>query len=270
MSQLFSNSQRYLTAQELAQKAGQIIIHARTNNDFTQEYKSHQELVTSTDKQVDEFLIHSLQQAFPEDQFLTEESYTPEHLETLNLSNPTWVIDPIDGTVNFAHGHPQVAISIAFVESDEVKFGIVHCPFLNETFYGIKGEGAYLNEQKISINDCLQLSQALIATGLPYDKSQIDSLLPNISSVIQHARDIRRNGSAAIDLCWVACGRLHAYYETVQPWDMAAGRLIAKEAGAYCGHFGTQKPTKLIPDLSSNQLLICSPGIQTALSNLLQ
>lgn len=270
MDTLISPSKRFSMAQKLALEAGQIICDARNKNNFTKEYKNHQELVTSTDKQIDDFLIAGLQREFPGDHFLTEESYHPNQPLSLNFSNPTWVIDPIDGTVNFANGHPQVAVSIAFVENNEVLFGIVHCPFLGETFHAIKHQGAYLNQERIHISDCQEVSQALVATGLPYDKSHIEQLLPNIMSVIQNARDIRRNGSAAIDLCWVACGRLQAYYETVQPWDMAAGRLIAQEAGAFCGHFGNPKVSNIIPDLFSNQLLICTPGIKTPLLELLK
>lgn len=265
-----ANSERFKLAYKLAQTAGELIIAGRKNNSFEQSYKNHNELVTSIDQQVDDFLISELKSHFTEDQFLTEESYIPGQDE-FDYTSPTWVIDPIDGTVNFALGHPQVAVSIAYVEKNEVQFGIVHCPFLNETFYAIKDEGAFLNQVPIKVSECDDLSNALVATGLPYDKSTIQNLLPNINTIITHARDIRRNGSAAIDLCWVACGRLQAYFETVQPWDMAAGTLIAKEAGAYTGHYGDQiQDSDLIPDLMSKQLLICVPTIHPQLQELLK
>jgi myo-inositol-1(or 4)-monophosphatase len=270
MTQPKNSPDRFKIAYQLALEAGEIIQQARLRNDFKQEYKQHQELVTSTDQLVDNFLIQKLNRHFPQDQFLTEESYTSDMQSTFDFNKPTWVIDPIDGTVNFALGHPQVAVSIAFVNQGQVQFGIVHCPFLNETFHAALKKGAYLNQQLINTAECDSLSDALIATGLPYDKSNISDLLPNLNNIITHARDIRRNGSAAIDLCWVACGRLQAYYETVQPWDMAAGRLIAEEAGAFCGHFGTSlKPKHLIPDLHSEQLLVCSPPLISQLKALL-
>lgn len=257
-------------ALNLATEAGQIISEARSSNSFKSNFKDHNELVTSTDQQVDNFLISELKKHFPDDQFLTEESYQDDQLAQLNFSKGTWVIDPIDGTVNFALGHPQVAVSIAYVESNQVQFGIVHCPFLNETFHAQRQKGAFLNNQAIQASTCNELNQAIIATGLPYDKSQVDKLLPNINKAISHGRDIRRNGSAAIDLCWVACGRLQAYFETVQPWDMAAGALIAKEAGAFRGHYGkvNQEP-HLIPDLFSRNILVCSKGISTKMKSLL-
>jgi len=257
-------------ALKLATEAGQIISEARSNNSFKSNFKKHNELVTSTDQQVDNFLIKELKTHFPGDQFLTEESYQQDQLSHLDFNQGTWVIDPIDGTVNFALGHPQVAVSIAYIESNQVQLGIVHCPFLNETFHAQKDRGAFLNNKTIHSSVCSELNQAIIATGLPYDKTQIDKLLPNINKAISHGRDIRRNGSAAIDLCWVACGRLQAYFETVQPWDMAAGTLIAKEAGAFTGHYGNaDQDPHLIPNLCSRNILVCSEGIATKMKSML-
>lgn len=262
---------RFETAYKLTSTAGELIISGRKKNNFEKSYKEHNELVTSIDQQIDDFLISELKTHFPRDNFLTEESYHLEQKSSFNFSHPTWIIDPIDGTVNFAFGHPQVAISIAFVENNQAQFGIVHCPFLGETFHAIKGQGAYLNTHPIKTAECSNLSKALVATGLPYDKSKVNDLIPNINAIITHARDIRRNGSAAIDLCWVACGRLQAYFETVQPWDMAAGRLIANEAGAHTGHYGKfSKDIHLINDLQSMNLLVCSPQIKNQLLQILK
>lgn len=246
-------------ALDLAMRAGEIVEQERCKNQLEFHYKDHQELVTSADIKVDEFINKAIHKAYPDHRILSEE-VSPELLDGETLETPIWIIDPIDGTVNFAHGHPQVAVSIAFAERGHVQTGVVHCPFLNETFHAIRGESASANHKSIAVSKVASLANALIGTGFPYDKSMTDLLTQRLNRVLKSCRDIRRNGSAAIDICWVACGRLDGFYETLSPWDFAAARLIAEQAGAKAGHF-TPKPTSAHPEIYGKDILIANPDI---------
>ena len=251
----------------LAREAGQIIARARQENNFSRSMKAGAELVTSADLAADQLICERINEHFPDHAILSEESSPDFDYESFEA--PLWVIDPIDGTVNFAHGHHMVAVSIAFVDRGEAQVGVVHAPFLDETFLGIRNQGAWCNEQALRASDCQDLSAALIATGFPYRRDQSGQLKTRIGRVIDHCRDVRRLGSAALDICWVACGRLDGYYENVSPWDMAAARLIALEAGANCGHLHPL-PADRRPDLHAQDLLITAPGIHAALGALLR
>lgn len=249
-------------AMDLALRAGELITRERREAQFERRYKSGDELVTSADLKVDELIRKQISRSFPEHAILSEES-SPD-LTMTALKGPLWVIDPIDGTVNFAYGHSQVAVSIAYVEDGVAQLGIVHAPFQHETFHALRGGPAQLNHRPIQPSDCDQLERALIATGFPYRKDPTGVLKRRVNTVLDHCRDIRRLGSAALDICWVACGRLDGYYETVSPWDMAAARLIAQEAGARCGHLG-EVPEGVSDDLYSTDLIITAPDIHDGL-----
>lgn len=150
--------------------------------------------------------------------------------------SPTWIIDPIDGTTNFVHRFPFSCISIALAINKKVVVGIVFNPVLNEMFTAIRGQGAKLNNQPIQVSKNNILKYALIATGFPYerDDATLDHLLSNIKIVLQNCRAIRRAGSAALDMCYVARGVFDIYYEAgVHSWDIAAGSLIVEESGGY-------------------------------------
>ncbi|BFM49552.1 inositol monophosphatase family protein [Marinomonas sp. THO17] len=224
-------------AKKIAIQAGSMILEARQTASFERDYKLHHELVTSTDVAVDAYLCAQIQTRYPQHTILSEETFPDVSFDSLAEEQVVWVIDPIDGTVNFAHGHKHVAVSIGLFIGSQRILGVVHAPFLQETYYAVKNGGAFCNEQPIQVSHALQLRNALVATGFPYQKDALPELIERLSRVLAVCQDVRRNGSAALDLCWVAAGRLDAYYESVKPWDMAAGALIAEEAGARVGHF---------------------------------
>lgn len=229
-------------AKSIALQAGEMMLNARSQSAFTRDYKADHELVTSTDLAIDVYICQQIKDAFPEHTILSEESSPKLALSEL-ANGPVWVIDPIDGTVNFAHGHRHVAVSIGLYIGGERILGVVNAPFLDECYWAVKGEGAFLNGDRLFVSKESSLRNALVATGFPYDKSTLPEIIRRVSVVLHECQDIRRNGSAALDLCWVAAGRLEAYFESVKPWDMAAGALIAEEAGARIGRYDELKST---------------------------
>ncbi|WP_097459058.1 inositol monophosphatase family protein [Mangrovitalea sediminis] len=255
-------------ARDIARKAGEIITQERAGDALEHRYKAQQELVTSADLKADALITGAIREQYPSHRILSEESH-PDLAEAEDLDSPLWIIDPIDGTVNYAYGHNQVAVSIAWGYRGKIQVGIVHCPFQGETFEAVRGQGATLNNRPIRHSGCDRLSQALVATGFPYGKDRLAPLIRRLDAVLHHCRDIRRNGSAALDICWVAAGRLDAYYETVSPWDCAAAALVAQEAGARSGHF-LPVPEGRNPELWSQNLLITAPALYEPLQTLLQ
>ncbi|EON93408.1 inositol-1(or 4)-monophosphatase [Marinobacter lipolyticus SM19] len=246
-------------AQALALEAGELIRRERDNNTLRTDYKQQTELVTHADLMADEFITGAIRKRFPEHRILSEESM-PDLSQAEELETPLWIVDPIDGTVNYAYGHPQVAVSIAYAEKGRVQAGVVHAPFPGETFRATKGEGATLNGKPIKHSGATVPRDSLFATGFPYTKDNLEPLVKRLDAMIHNCRDLRRIGSAALDICWVACGRLDIYYENVSPWDFAAARLIALEAGATAGHFG-DVPAGYPADLYGRDILISAPAI---------
>lgn len=262
-----NDTERLAIILEIAREAGERIRHARRHQDFGRRYKGGQELVTDIDVAVDRHIAERLEAAFPGEARLSEE-LAPDKGD-LAASGPLWVVDPIDGTVNFAHGLHHVAVSMAFLVDGETRLGVVHAPFLEETFTAIRGEGAWCNDAPIHASRRRELGRSLVATGFPYRRDSRPPLLRRLAAVLDHCQDVRRNGSAALDLCDVACGRLDAYYESVSPWDFAAGWLIAAEAGARVGHL-YPCPEGIPPALFGHNLLVSSPGIHAELGELLR
>jgi myo-inositol-1(or 4)-monophosphatase len=254
-------------ARNLALEAGQLIAGQRAQGCVEHNYKGQQELVTSADIAADKLIIDAIQKQYPSHRILSEETYTNRDV-LKDLDSPIWIIDPIDGTVNYAHDHHMVAVSIAFACGGEIKAGVVHNPFLNETFSAVLGEGAFLNQQRIQVSHLDTLRKALIATGFPYDKTTVPEIMQRTRKVLMACQDIRRLGSAALDICWVACGRLDGYFESLSPWDFAAARLIALEAGARCGHF-QPVPDDIPVCIYDQNLLISTPGIYHELHRIL-
>lgn len=250
----------------IAEEAGQMIIQAREQKGFSQRLKKDNELVTDVDVAVDELIRQRLEEHFPGEARLSEE-LAPEsdlQVEALKL----WVVDPIDGTVNFAQGLRHVAVSIGWMEAGVAKVGVVHAPFLGETFSAAEGAGAFCNGQPIKPSNADSLAHTLVGTGFPYRKEGRKNLLKRLEAVLIECQDIRRNGAAALDLCDVACGRLDAYYESVSPWDFVAGWVIAREAGARVGHL-YEAPQSVPEDLYPEHLLVAAPGVYDAMAYLL-
>lgn len=249
-------------ALKLAQKAGDLMVSERSS--LKLDYKQSVELVTQADIKIDKLLHANILQAYPDHQIISEET-TPNWELT---KQAVWIIDPIDGTVNYAHQHNQSAVSIAFYENGQAQIAVVYNPFTQETFSAIKGEGAWLNKESIACSNKNELRRALIATGFPYHKETTKELTQRLALVLDKCADIRRLGSAALDICWVACGRLDAYYETVSLWDCAAARLIAQEAGAKAGSFDPNAPKEV--DWQTQHLLISNPALYHELEDVLK
>lgn len=193
-------------------------------------YKGEIDLVTDSDFGAERKIIRSLKSAFPEYEILAEESSKlPKPLHR----GYRWIIDPLDGTTNFAHGYPLFAVSIALEYNGKIILGVAYNPLLNELFTAERGLGAYLNTKKISVSDTKELSRSLLATGFPYDiRRDAKTNLGYFNKFQLAAQNIRRDGSAALNLCYTACGRFDGFWELkLKPWDTAAGTLILKEAG---------------------------------------
>ncbi|NVK72520.1 MAG: inositol monophosphatase [Oceanospirillaceae bacterium] len=247
-------------AKTLAVKAGEMIVEARESSNFVRDYKMHHELVTSTDIAVDQYICSRILESYPSHCILSEESSPSMDLGNIGEDIPVWVIDPIDGTVNFAHGHHHVAVSIGLYIGEQRILGVVNAPFLKECFWALKGSGAFCNDKPLAVSGAKELRNALVATGFPYQKTALTPIIERVSRILHHCQDVRRNGSAALDLCWVAAGRLDAYFESVKPWDMAAGTLIAEEAGAKVGYYLSHTATW--PDVVNGEgLLVSSPEL---------
>ncbi|MFN4235480.1 MAG: inositol monophosphatase family protein [Bacteroidia bacterium] len=198
------------------------------------EVKSLNSLVTYVDKTSEKMLVEALQQLLPEAGFITEE-------ETINNKNEnlSWIIDPLDGTTNFIHGVPCFSVSIALMANGEVVIGVIYEINLDECFYAWKNGGAFLNGTKINVTTTKNLSDTLLATGFPYyDYERMQPYLNLLAELMEKTRGIRRLGSAATDLAYVACGRFDAFYEySLHAWDVAAGALIVQEAGGKVSDF---------------------------------
>ncbi len=223
---------RLRTARRVAQMAGHIIMANYGQQQTVNTKSSDVDLVTQVDIESDELIREVLREEFPEDKIVTEETF--EEGQPIDLSN-TWVIDPLDGTTNYAHGFPQFAVSIAYVEEGEPKAAVIFDPFKNEMFTAIESGEVHKNGLPIHVSAIDSLSKALLATGFPYDLKTSDSRHNNIdlhSQFLNLTHGIRRAGAAALDLAYLACGRLDGFWELrLAPWDVAAGILMIQCAG---------------------------------------
>ena len=260
-----------------ARAAGELITDARENNELSFDRKDHMELVTSADIAADNLIVEVILARFTDHVLLSEETHN-DLSEIGDLASPTWIIDPIDGTVNYAYGHFQSAVSIGFAEGGKLRAGLIYAPFLREVFYACEAGGAYLmrlgvdnclSTQRISVSDQRDLSRALIATGFPYDQRDIDRMMKRLAAVASHCGGLRRLGSAALDICWVACGRFDAYYESIKPWDYAAALLVLTEAGGRSG-FHEAPPANVCELLHGDHRLVSTPALFKPLQTLLQ
>lgn len=192
------------------------------------EVKGRHDFVSYVDKTSEQKLVAGLSVLLPESGFIAEEGTSTKKGETYN-----WIIDPLDGTTNFIHGIPCFAISIALMRNDEAVMGVIYEINADECFYAWEGSKAYLNEKEIHVSAAATLGDSLIATGFPYyDYSRVDPYMQLFQHFIKSTHGLRRLGSAATDLAYVACGRFEGFYEySLQPWDVAAGAFIVQRAG---------------------------------------
>lgn len=248
---------------DVAIGAGRLLTSARGEMRVV-DYKSATDMVTDLDRHLEEFIVKELSWIFPEDGILAEEGATRP-----SRSGRTWIVDPLDGTTNYVHGHPFYAISIACVDQDGPLIGVVFAPELGELFSAGRGCGAFLERpgreepRRLSLANAPPLNRALLGTGFSYLRDEACSAVCDTvkAFLLAGCHGVRRGGSAALDLCYVGAGRLDGYWELrLNPWDIAAGGLIALEAGASI--------VDLLPGddwLGSGWLLAAAPGLELAM-----
>ncbi len=235
----------------LAQSAGEIQRQRYETKLDIQTKSASIDLVTEVDRQCEELIVSGIEKARPDDAVLAEEGGAIEKAH----ADWRWVIDPLDGTVNYAHGFPRFCVSIGVELRGERHVGVVYDPLLDELFRAVRGRGAFLGERRLEVSQQSRLGDALVATGFAYDVHRSDAdNLEQFGRMIKTARGLRRDGSAALDLCYVAAGRLDAYWELkLKPWDVAAGLLILTEAGGRATDFsGGPCPASGVELVSSN------------------
>jgi len=255
-------------AKAAAVNAGDMIVQERKHNSLQREFKGGHELVTQADLKADALITKLIHEAYPNHLILSEE-LAPDIGDVSSLEQDLWIVDPIDGTVNYAHGHSQSAVSIAHVRNSKIEAGVVYNPFTSEMFWAKAGGGAYLNDSPIEVAQVSDPRRAIIATGFPYDKATLEPMLKRVAQVLRECADIRRLGSAALDICWVAAGRLDGFYESLSLWDFAAAQLIAREAGAQYGHF-SEVPAGVDPQFHCDDILVANPALFPCLLEILQ
>ncbi|MBX3026539.1 inositol monophosphatase [bacterium] len=204
------------------------------------EHKGAVDLVTETDRAVEALIVERLRRELPDHLVVGEEASAARTPAPPPADRWVWYLDPLDGTTNFAHRHPHFALSLGLLRGGEGQVAVVADPLRGETFTAVRGGGARCNGQPIRVSATAALDQALLATGTPYDRRErADLYLAAIRDFMLRCQGIRRAGSAALDLCWVACGRLDGYWEwRLGPWDVAAGALVVREAGGAVSDFG--------------------------------
>jgi myo-inositol-1(or 4)-monophosphatase len=240
-------------AKKLAHDAGQLALKYQKKGLKVQTKGDHTNMVTDADKACEKLIINTIKKNFPDHEILSEETGKTE-----GNSEYKWIVDPIDGTTNFVHGIPIFAISIAVIKAGKPVIGVVEIPALGETFWAKEGQGAFLDKERIHVSKVNKVKDSLLATGFPYErKARYKKNMELMDAFYQPSHGVRRFGSAAIDLCYVATGRFDAYWEYgLKPWDIAAGKIILEEAGGMITNMdGSKLDPKKENFLASNGLL---------------
>jgi myo-inositol-1(or 4)-monophosphatase len=225
-------------AVKAARRAGSIINRASLDlESFPVTQKRHNDFVTEVDRAAEAAVIEIINRAYPDHAILAEE--TGEAGNRRGTSEYRWIIDPLDGTTNFIHGFPQYAVSIGLEHKGVISQAVVYDPARNELFTASRGRGAFLNDKRIRVSKRVKLAESLIGTGFPFrDLKHLDSYVATFKALTRQTAGIRRPGAAALDLAWVACGRLDGFWEIgLSPWDVAAGSLLIQEAGGLVSDF---------------------------------
>ena len=220
-----------------AREAGQFI-KSKWGTGVAVELKSEINLVTEVDKVAEKIIVGHISKVFPDHDIMGEEG-----LAERKDSDYKWIIDPLDGTTNFAHSYPLFVVSIALEHKGQIIAGVVYDPLREELYSATQGGGAFLNDKKIQVSRVENLGRALIGTGFAYNlRESKDNNVKQFSDMLMHAQGVRRDGAAAIDLCYVACGRYDGFWElNLFPWDVAAGVLMIEEAGGRVSNYKGQK-----------------------------
>jgi myo-inositol-1(or 4)-monophosphatase len=244
-----------------AARAAAELISSRTGADRVRE-KGRADLVTEVDEAVERLVTERIRAHFPDDAVVGEE------LSSAAVSSGRrWIVDPVDGTTNFVHGHPFVCVSIAFADDEGPAAGVIHAPFLREVFHAVRGGGAFLNGEPIRVSAVDTPAHALLGTGFPFKKGKgnLDAYMLLVADAVRATHDVRRAGSAALDLAYVAAGRLEGFFEVgLAPWDVAAGLLLVTEAGGRV----TGWPGDVAEPLVTGRVLASNGGIHEWLRQL--
>lgn len=241
-----------------AARAGAAVVRAGLGAATAAGYKRDRSPVTAIDRAAEEAILAVIIDARPDDAVVAEEG--GDRRATRGARR--WIVDPLDGTVNFLHGIPQVAVSVACFDADEGLAGVVIDVVRGEVFSAVRGEGTRLDGVPVRVSDCTDLTPAVIATGFPYDhRDHADDYAAALGGVLARVQGVRRFGSAALDMAWVACGRFDGYFELgVAPWDVAAGLVLVAEAG------GTVSSVDGAPAVLTTGLVVAAgPGIHEEL-----
>jgi myo-inositol-1(or 4)-monophosphatase len=242
----------FLEAAMEAGRAAGALLRQRLGRSSQVSYKGEVDLVTESDNLSQELIVARLSRLFPGHDILAEEGLTRD-----SGSLYRWVVDPLDGTTNFAHRFPVFCVSIGLEVEGRTEMGLVYDPMRKEMFWALRGEGAFLNGNRIRVSAVADLGQSLLSTGFPYDIRQTGDNIAHFGNFVVRAQAIRRCGSAALDLCYVACGRFDGFWEMkLNPWDVCAGALIVREAGGRATDFsGREFPGTVSHILASNGFL---------------
>ena len=251
------------TAVEAALKGGKILRNLY-GKPHQIKHKGDIDLVTEADISSEKAILAILNMAHPGIKVLAEESYSLYHQAP---DGPVWIVDPLDGTTNFAHQLPFFAVSIAYVHKGTPIVGVVLSPETGELFTAMKGKGAELNGQEIHVSESKNISESLLATGFPYDlKLHMVPIMKRMERCLSASRGVRRYGAAALDLCYLACGRFDGFWEQhLKPWDTAAGELIAREAGATVTNFSNDPFT-----INDDEILATNGHIHSQMISLME
>jgi myo-inositol-1(or 4)-monophosphatase len=242
-------------AVQIAREAGSILTERMGRKSLQVTNKGIIDLVTEADLAAERFIIERIQTHYPRHSILAEESGDTVAVE--RASEFKWIIDPLDGTTNYAHGYPCFCVSIALERAGQIVLGVVYDPLRDEMFAAERDEGATLNGRRIRVSEVEDIGRAMVCTGFPYDVRDRGDFARHFAHFIMHAQAIRRDGSAALDLAYVACGRFDGFFEEgLRPWDVAAGVLLVEEAGGRVSHYNGQPfDTYTPPILASNGLV---------------
>jgi len=216
----------------MARDAGRILVD-RQGRALQVSKKGDIDLVTESDLACEKLIIDRIRSYYPRHAILAEESGASDGaILTSGGSEWKWIIDPLDGTTNYAHGYPCFCVSIALERAGKLEIGVIYNPMLDELFAAERGQGATLNERTIRVSEIEDLNSAMLCTGFPYDVRERPGFERHFTNFTMRAQAVRRDGSAALDLAYIACGRFEGFWEDgLNPWDMAAGVLLIEEAG---------------------------------------
>ncbi len=239
---------------ETAREAGQILLE-KFGRKINISKKGEIDLVTEADLASEKLIIERIKSYYPKHSILAEES--GEAISADNANTWKWIIDPLDGTTNYAHGYPCFCVTLALEHEGEIVVGVTFDPTRNELFAAEKGKGATLNNKPIRVSETEKLSESLIITGFPYDFKQKENFAKHLTDFLLKARGVRRDGSAAIDMAYVACGRFDGFWEEgLNPWDVAAGVLLIEEAGGRVSYYDDSKFSVYAPPICADNGLI--------------